>query len=634
MWLLKERLEDYDIEFSKPPENLDYDISILLFKEVKKGKNINEITEEIINKIKDLVIDYKLINGYLNIKINKKELIKYYNEIFKFEKKNIRVFLEHTSANPNKALHIGHIRNSILGDSLYRLLSLLGYDVITLNYIDDTGAQVADNILGIYLLKIPKDPKEFNLENVIKNIKEFLIKEGLYKEEYEEKIKNIFLERMRALKELYEYEIPEKLDHYFGDFIYVIVNKLYEIVSGLENYKYKIIKLIEEGNNELYYLSKEISDKILLEQLKTLWNFDIYFDLIIRESDILRYSLFDQALNILFEKEIAKRINENGKFYVALDLKKWPDIAKAYSSEEKVLIRSNGTTTYIAKDIAYAMWKLGIIKSNIKFKENILQPNDKYILEIDKNGNIEIEPCDISINVIGSEQTHNQMMVKRVIEEVDKNKKYIHYGYGLVMLHKNTAKIFGIEEDIVKMSGRKGIYINVDDLYNRLYNICFEKFNDKEIAEKLSKGFISLEMLKYDRNSIIKFDINKMLNIEEGNAIYFLYTYARINSLLEKANWEIPKEFEINELNKYEEKLILKLFEFKDILLEIEKNLELNRLYKYLIELVKVFNEFYQNVPILNYKDKCPHRLFLVYLTKEVLEKIFYILKIEPVKRI
>jgi arginyl-tRNA synthetase len=634
MWLLKERLEDYDIEFSKPPENLDYDISILLFKEVKKGKNINEITEEIINKIKDLVIDYKLINGYLNIKINKKELIKYYNEIFKFEKKNIRVFLEHTSANPNKALHIGHIRNSILGDSLYRLLSLLGYDVITLNYIDDTGAQVADNILGIYLLKIPKDPKEFNLENVIKNIKEFLIKEGLYKEEYEEKIKNIFLERMRALKELYEYEIPEKLDHYFGDFIYVIVNKLYEIVSGLENYKYKIIKLIEEGNNELYYLSKEISDKILLEQLKTLWNFDIYFDLIIRESDILRYSLFDQALNILFEKEIAKRINENGKFYVALDLKKWPDIAKAYSSEEKVLIRSNGTTTYIAKDIAYAMWKLGIMKSNIKFKENILQPNDKYILEIDKNGNIEIEPCDISINVIGSEQTHNQMMVKRVIEEVDKNKKYIHYGYGLVMLHKNTAKIFGIEEDIVKMSGRKGIYINVDDLYNRLYNICFEKFNDKEIAEKLSKGFISLEMLKYDRNSIIKFDINKMLNIEEGNAIYFLYTYARINSLLEKANWEIPKEFEINELNKYEEKLILKLFEFKDILLEIEKNLELNRLYKYLIELVKVFNEFYQNVPILNYKDKCPHRLFLVYLTKEVLEKIFYILKIEPVKRI
>ncbi|BFI73375.1 arginine--tRNA ligase [Nanoarchaeota archaeon] len=633
MWIIKERLKDYDIEFSKPPENLDYDISILLFKEIRKGKKVEEIEKEIIDKIKDLVLDYKIINGYLNIKLNKKELIKYYKNIFKFDKKNIKIFLEHTSANPNKALHIGHIRNSILGDSLYRLLTFLGYDIVVLNYIDDTGAQVADNILGIYLLKIPENPEDFNLENVIKNIKEFLIKENLYKEEYEEKIRNIFIERMNALKKLYGYEIPKKYDHYFGDFIYVIVNKLYDLIPGLENYKYKIIKLIEEGNNEVYELSKNISDKILLEQLKTLWKFNIYFNTIIRESDILKYKLFDKAFNILKEKGLIKEGKDKENIYYSLDLNKWPDIAKAYSNTEKVLVRSNGTTTYIAKDIAYAMWKLGIIKSDIKFKQSILQPNNNYILEIDENGNIDLGSCDISINVIGAEQTHNQMMVKKVVEEIDNNKRYIHYSYGLVMLHKNTAKIFGIEEEKVKMSGRKGIYINVDDLYEKLYNISLEKFNDKETAEKVAKSFICLEMLKYDRNTVITFDINKMLNIEEGNAIYFLYTYARINSLLEKAG-EINYNFEISELNKYEEKLIIKLFEFKDILLDLDKNLELNKLYKYLIELVRVFNEFYQNVPILNYKDKYPHRLFLVYLTKEVLDKIFYILKIEPVKRI
>jgi Arginyl-tRNA synthetase len=129
------------------------------------------------------------------------------------------------------------------------------------------------------------------------------------------------------------------------------------------------------------------------------------------------------------------------------------------------------------------------------------------------------------------------------------------------------------------------------------------------------------------------FDIDKMLNLEEGNAIYFLYTYARIRSLLNKVD-KIPEEFEINELNKYEEKLIINLFKFKDIIYDIEKSLELNHLYRYLIDLVRSFNEFYQNVPILNYKDKYPHRLFLVYLTKEILDKIFYILKIEPVESI
>jgi len=301
MWIIKEKLKDYDLEFSEPPKNLDYDISIKLFKEMKKGKDPNILVNEIIEKIREFVLDYKFMNGYLNIKLNKEKLLKNYKKLFDFEKKNIRIFLEHTSANPNKALHIGHLRNSIIGDSLYRLFKTLNYDVYVINYIDDTGVQVGDNIVGIYYLKIPEEPKDFNLEKVINNIKEFLIKENLYKEEYEEKIRKIFLERMNILKSLYGYEIPEKIDHYYGDFVYVIVNKLYEIIPELEKYKYNIIKMIEEGNNEVYYLSKRISERILFEQLNTLWRFNIYFNIIIRESDILKYKLFDSALKILEE---------------------------------------------------------------------------------------------------------------------------------------------------------------------------------------------------------------------------------------------------------------------------------------------------------------------------------------------
>ncbi|BBL45209.1 arginine--tRNA ligase [Nanobdella aerobiophila] len=632
MWIIKELLKDYDIEYSYPPRGIDYDISLQLFKEFKKVDNKEKLLNDIIEKIKDYVLDYKLINGYLNIKLNKKKLLTRYNDLFKFEKNNKLIFLEHTSANPNKSLHIGHLRNSMLGDSLYKVFKLLNYNIIVLNYIDDTGAQVADNVLGIYLLKIPKDPKEFNLEIIINNIKEFLIKENLYIENIEEKIREIFLNRMKSLKELYGYEIPEKIDHYYGDFVYVIVNKLYDIIPGLEKYKYKIINDLENGNNEVSRLSEEISEKILIEQLNTLSKFDIYYDILIKESDIIKYELFKEALSILLDRGFAKKIRGTEGSLIVLDLTLWPDVERAYANSEKILIRADGTATYIAKDIAYALWKHGIINRNIKFKEKILQKNNSYILEIDDNGNININPADISINVIGAEQAHNQMMVKRVVESLDNNKKYIHYSYGLVMLNKNTAKIFGINDDKVKMSGRKGLYINVDDLYNKLYNIALEKF-DKILAEKIIRSFISLEMLKYDKNTVINFDINKMLNLEEGNAIYFMYTYARINSLLNKAG-NIDLNIDIGELNKYEEKLIIELFKFKDVLYEVENNLEINVLYKYLVELSREFNNFYQHVPILNNKDTYPHRIFLAYLTKIVMEKIFYVLKIDTVDKI
>jgi len=147
MWIIREKLKDYDIDFSEPPKNLDYDISIKLFKEIKKGKDPNILINEIIEKIRDFVLDYKFINGYLNIKLNKGKLLENYKRLLDFEKKNIRLFLEHTSANPNKSLHIGHLRNSTIGDSLYRLFKTLNYDVYVINYIDDTGVQVSDNIL-------------------------------------------------------------------------------------------------------------------------------------------------------------------------------------------------------------------------------------------------------------------------------------------------------------------------------------------------------------------------------------------------------------------------------------------------------------------------------------------------------
>jgi len=643
MQIIERLLKDYDISFSEPPKNSPYDISIKLFKEMKKGKKPEEIASEIYEKIKDYIESYDVINGYMNIKLNFKRLIKDFNYIFDFSDiKKEKILIEHTSVNPNKALHIGHLRNSILGDSLYRLFELLGNKVTVLNYIDDTGSQVADVVLGFYYLGFPLNPKEFNIESVSKKIEEFLGVEM-------DKVKEIIVKRMKSLKELYGYEIPEKFDHYCGDFVYFIVNKLYEIYPKLEEYKKIVLKKIEEGNNDIYNLSRDIVRRVLIEQLKTLWKFDIYFDLLNKESDIIQQGLWEKTFKILKERGLIEYEEEGEKkgTYI-IDLSRWKEF-DGYEDKRKVLVRSNGTTVYLAKDIAYAFWKLNLIDDNFKYSEFIRQPNGKILYETNPDGKIinkKFNDCDISINVIGAEQAYLQLIIKKIIEELYPNKKYIHYKYNLVMLSKETAKIFGIEDkEIVKMSGRKGIYINTDNLLEKTIEISKRKLIERgvkenldELAFKIARSTICFEILKYDPNSIVVFDIDKMTNIEEGNALYLMYTYARINSLLSKSGIKEEEIIEfgkdIKDLTEIERKLLIKIFSFKDLIYEVSKNLEINKLASYATDLARTFNEFYQNIPIIPKMKEYPHRLLLALLTKKVLERLFYILKIDPIEKI
>ncbi|MEM4511209.1 MAG: arginine--tRNA ligase [Nanopusillaceae archaeon] len=647
MQILGEYLKDFEIEFSEVKKDSEYDLAIKIFKEMKKGKNPTEISKKILDRLNDFIEKYELIDGYLNIKLNYEKLLKEYKKLFNFkdiEKK--KIIIEHTSVNPNKALHIGHLRNAILGDSLYRLFNFLGNKVNILNYIDDTGSQVADIIVGFYYLGFSINPEEFNEKKVLESLKKYV------KSLKEEEIIEIINNRKANLKSLYGYEIPKKFDHYCGDFVYVIVNKLYEKFQELENLKREVLKRIEEGNNEIFSLSQEITKKVILDQLKTLWNFDIYYDLLNKESDIVKQGFWDKVFKILKEKNLIKFESEGDKKGTwIIDLSRWKEF-DGYEDKKKVLVRSDGTTVYLAKDIAYAFWKLNIIKDDFKYSIFTYQPNGKILYETSLNGkidNLKFNDCDISINVIGSEQSYLQLIIKKIIEELYPDKTYIHYKYNLVMLSKETAKIFGIENDkkLFKMSGRKGIFINADNLLEKTIKITYKKllergFN-KEEAEKLAfyiaRSTICFEILKYDTNSIVTFDINRMTNIEEGNALYLIYTYARILSLIKKSGIkedEIEKfcECKIDSLNKYEKNLILKLFLFKDKILETYESLEINKLAKYVLDIAKVFNEFYQNVPILSELSNKPYRLFLVYLTKKILEDLFYILKIDTIEKI
>ncbi|MEM4882052.1 MAG: DALR anticodon-binding domain-containing protein, partial [Nanopusillaceae archaeon] len=508
------------------------------------------------------------------------------------------------------------------------------------------GSQVADIIVGFYYLGFSINPEEFNEKKVLESLKKYV--KSLKEEEVIEIINN----RKESLKKLYGYEIPKKFDHYCGDFVYVIVNKLYEKFQELENLKREVLKKIEEGDGDIFYLSQEITKKVILDQLKTLWNFDIYYDLLNKESDIIKQGFWNKVFKILKEKNLIKFESEGDKKGTwIIDLSIWKEF-DGYEDKKKVLVRSDGTTVYLAKDIAYAFWKLNIIEDDFKYSIFTYQPNGKILYETSLNGkisNLKFNDCDISINVIGFEQSYLQLIIKKIIEELYPDKKYIHYRYNLVMLSKETAKIFGIEDDkrLFKMSGRKGIFINADNLLEKTIEFTYKKllergFNEEEakkLAFYIARSAICFEILKYDANSILAFDINRMINIEEGNALYLIYTYVRILSLIKKSKIkeeEIEKfcECKIDNLNKYEKNLILKLFLFKDKIIEAYRSLEINKLAKYALDIARVFNEFYQNVPILPELSNKPYRLFLVYLTKKILENLFYILKIDTIEKI
>jgi len=650
MWLLEERINNHEIKVSIPPEHIDKDFAINLYPLIKKNKISPEAAKDnIIKKIGDIVESYDLVGGYLNVDLKWSVILTNWRELFNFSKKDKKILIEHTSANPNKALHIGHLRNSVLGDSLVRLFKTLNYKVEVLNYIDDTGSQVADVIVGFHFLGFPEDPKEFDEDKVVTSVLNCL--KNLDINPNPEKVRELIEERKNLLKNLYGYEIPEKFDHYCGDFVYVIVNKLYSLYPELEKLRAEVIKSIEEKKGDIYEKAQKVVKNVLEAQLETLWKFDIYFDLLNKESDILYFDLWSNAFEILKEKDVIKFVEEGekkGTWSIDLELLKIEGVKDKY----KVLVRSDGTTVYLAKDIAYAMWKHGLIDKDFKYSVFCKQPNGKELWQTDLNGidnPKEFGKAEISINVIGSEQTYLQKIISKIIKELSRAQvKYIHYGYGLVMLSKDTARMFRIQEEkeYIKMSGRKGIFINIDNLLEKTAEIAYNKLKERyqdlseeklrELAFKIARSTLSYEILKYDRNRVVVFDLNKMTNVEEGNALYLMYTYARIKSLLKKSRVDIPETYcEItSDLNDSERKLIKICFLFKDAVYEAEKTLELNRLSDYALRLCRAFNEFYQTNPIIPELKTKPYRLFFAYLTGKILEKIFYILKIDGVERV
>ena len=584
---------DFVVEYSRSGfGDITCNVSFLLAKNLKK--NPQEIAQEFAGEY-DLGNNLEKVeahkSGYLNFFINNKSfnnvvlpqsLQKNYGSID--IGKNSKLIIEHTSVNPNKALHIGHLRNVAIGDSVSRILSKANYDVKVLNYVDDSGLQVADIIVGFKYGGFSESPPK-----------------------------------------------GEKFANYCGDTVYVSTTSKYENDKDLESKRHEILKELEDSASETAKFGKILTRKILSDQLDTVWNLGATYDCLNFESEILYSKLWEN----IFEKmksENLVRLEDEGD-----NAGCW--ILPIENEDDKIIVRSNGAATYVAKDIPYAAWKLGALTDPFNYAEHITQPNGRILYETtleETNVSKQSFAANQVITVIDNRQTNLQKIVTNLMSKFNPESSYVHLGYEAVTLSSETAKILGNKTDgkDVQMSGRKGLYINADEIIAKLEKHIFlesKQRNDdlddaslNEIAHNVAIGTIRYELIKPDLGKIITFDINTSLRLEGDTCSYIQYSCVRAARILEKFGKEPNFDIKFDQLNtEYETSLIKQIGLFEVFVNDAAKNYSPKVIAKYCYDLAVAFSSFYEHVNVLNADspELINARLCLVLSFKLTLEK-------------
>jgi len=554
---------DFSVEPAKPGfGDVSSNVSFLLAKSLKKSpKEIAEMLSEKYSSCTSTLVlkSEPHPSGYLNFIANWDKLSQlilsesYLDTCGDVELGNgSSIVVEHTSVNPNKALHIGHIRNIIIGDTVSRILEKAGYKVNVLNYIDDSGLQVADIIVGFKHFGYAEEPPD-----------------------------------------------GKKFDHYCGDDVYVKTTEKYEVDSSLEEIRKNVLKELEDGNSETAKFGDKITRRVLAGQLETCWNFGVTYDCLNFESQII------------------------------------------------------GTATYIAKDIPYAAWKLGLLEDPFNYeKYEKEQPNSRVLWQTTLKETDKISKDftgDKVVTVIDSRQANLQKIITVLMDKFKSvPDAYNHLGYESVTLSSNTAKTLGLETDgkQAQMSGRKGLYVSADSVYDILKEKTKEEtkkrhpeMDDSEIeiiAHSVSVGTIRYEMIKQDLDKIITFDLTKSLSLEGDTSPYIQYTHARASRILEKSGRVPTIDVDFTLLKENSElDLIKNIGLFNLQVRDAANNLSPKVIARYCYDLAVSFNSFYEKSKVLELGDVELEnsRLCLVNSFKIVLEKALDLLGIQSPDR-
>ncbi|MER5175007.1 MAG: arginine--tRNA ligase [Candidatus Nitrosocosmicus sp.] len=629
-------INENDIEFEvlEPPlkEYGDFscNLAFLLSKILKK--NPYEIAKDIENNIlpyfdnknktQSLIESISVVKpGFINFNIDLKEFLKMFfsemKDVTKIPKcGNLEelILIEHTSVNPNKALHVGHVRNSIIGDCLYRLLVATEHHVRVLNYVDDSGLQVADIIVAFKHANIPIEKENKN-------------------------------------------DAKKKFDHYCGNYVYVKINELYSARPDLELKRKSILKELENPESETSSFTQQIVKRILIDQLQTCWNLKCHYDILNFESQIIQSNLWYIVFKTLKEKQII-HLETTGK-----NIGCW--VFKSQKEGDKVLVRSDSTVTYFAKDIPYAMWKLGYVENPFEY-EVFSQQWDKtnlYQTKVKKRKNqsssrnnnlIDFNKIKKVVTIIDFRQERLQSLLLEILSELGIEKtKYDYLGYEPVTLSTNTAKLLGLNLDnkkSIQMSGRKGIFVEADTALNLLINKSYEEvkkrntdISEKEannIAKEIAISAIRYYFVKQDRGKMITFDINDSLSLDGDTGPYIQYSYARGTRIFEKI--ENKNDYLDNttftnldlNLSDNEIELIKHLCKFSTTIKESAQNSEPKLVARYLFTLSTLFNNFYEGSPILKeVENKKTIRIKILYSSLLIMKHGMEIIGITPLEK-
>jgi arginyl-tRNA synthetase len=548
-----------------------------------------------------------------------------------------KVIVEHTAINSNKAAHVGHLRNSCLGDTVVRMLRSQGYSVEAQNYIDDSGAQVADVVVGFLLLQ-----------------------KGLL-----------------HLPEGDEMLPGESFDYYCSR-IYVAVGKLYEEQPELQDLRKAVLHAIEYGEEpdsgpDYPAMAADISHQIVQAHLQTMARLNISYDLLTWESAILQAGLWQHTFEMLRKRGLLEK-PETGPYAGCWILPFGEgeiQTEEGSRSSDKVLVKSDGTATYTAKDIANQLWKFGIsddpeIGVHFSFVLWGIQHDGRRLWSMrtpkDAAPTSEEAPpqrfghANKVINVIDVRQSYPQQIVyeslRRLgyVEQADNSQ---HLAYEVVTLSKATAERLGVDtsdgREFYAMSGRKGIEIKADDLINAAIERMREVRKqdgkpelDDKTAAIVAASAIRYFMIRFALQQIIILDMDEALRPNGDTGVYLQYAYARANSIerrLQETDYEIPLHLEQlpEQLEQSEWELVRHIDAYPRNLAESSKELAPHMLVAYAYDLAAHFSDFYEHTPpILKETDERvkAFRAKLVQATVQTMNNVLRILGFEPLERI
>ncbi|MFN2447539.1 MAG: arginine--tRNA ligase [Vicinamibacterales bacterium] len=547
-------------------------------------------------------------NGYLNVFLDR--------HTFAFERLGLaarlgsspgnsaKTIVEHTAINPNKAAHIGHLRNAALGDTLVRALRWRGTPVEVQNYIDDTGVQVADVVVGF---------KEL---------------EGL---------------DIAAVRQLAD---TTRFDYHCWD-LYARVTDWYAHDKERLQIRSATLHDVERGGNPAADMAAFVADRIVRCHLDTMARLGIDYELLTWEGDILRLQFWARAFDILKETgavflQTAGRLA--GCWVMAID----DDAASSESDDqdpdaeqrEKVIVRSNGTVTYVGKDMAYQMWKSGLLGRDFYYRRFATRRDGLTVwattsaAELAEADHPSFGHAAATFNVIDVRQSYLQKLLKQTLVAIghpDEAERLTHFSYEMVALSHATARELGFapapESDdakrpFVEVSGRKGLGVKADDLLDRIIEkaaVEVERRNPvlaaaerRRIAETIGVAAVRYFMIKYSRTKVIAFDIDEALSFEGESGPYLQYALVRAANIFQKLHDRegLTQEAVLaalvttppDALDGDHElwSLMLEAARLDEVVEQIVRSMEFSVLAKYAFGLAQLFNGFYHKAPILN----------------------------------